>query len=144
MIRIRLKNKSNNVDTLLKLYQIYDDHRNARLWFLDGLDAADYNEYTQKYSGASMERCHFVAVCGFFELSGVLVKHGLIDQDLYFDIFNPTPFWNKARPIIEGMRTKRSDSFYYGNFESLNDKRLSWKEKRNIKGNKMTLSTRRR
>jgi hypothetical protein len=40
-----------------------------------------------------MERSHFTAVCGFFELSGVLVKHGLIDQDLYFDIFNPTPFW---------------------------------------------------
>jgi hypothetical protein len=27
-----------------------------------------------------MEQCHFVAVCGFFELSGSLVSHGLIDQ----------------------------------------------------------------
>jgi hypothetical protein len=33
-----------------------------------------------------------IAVCGFFELSGVLVNHGLIDQNLYFDIFNPTLF----------------------------------------------------
>jgi uncharacterized protein DUF4760 len=122
--------KVNYTDTLLKLYEVYDDHRNARLWFLDVLDAANYNEYREKYSGASMERCHFVAVCGFFELSGVLLKHGLIDQDLYFDIFNPTPFWNKAKPIIEGMRSKRSDPFYYENFESLNSKRLSWKKKR--------------
>jgi hypothetical protein len=122
--------KVNYTDTLLKLYEMYDDHRNARLWFLDVLDAANYNEYREKYSGASMERCHFVAVCGFFELSGVLLKHGLIDQDLYFDIFNPTPFWNKAKPIIEGMRSKRSDPFYYENFESLNSKRLSWKKKR--------------
>jgi hypothetical protein len=130
-----LKKKSNNIDTLLKLYQIYDDHRNARLWFLDGLDATNYNEYNEKYSGASMERCHFVAVCGFFELSGVLLNHGLIDQDLYFDIFNPTPFWKKAKPIIEGMRSKRPQ--IYENFESLNSERLSWKEKRNTK-RKMT------
>jgi len=139
LIRIRLKNKSNNVDTLLKLYQIYDDHRNARLWFLDGLDAADYDEYKEKYSGASMERCHFVAVCGFFELSGTLVSHGLIDQDLYFEIFNPSPFWNKAKPIVEGMRSKRPH--IYENFESLNSERLSWKEKRNTK-RKMTLTRR--
>jgi hypothetical protein len=106
-----LKKKSNhkteNADTLLKLYQIYDNHRNAILWFLEELDASNYKEYLEKYSGASNERSHFIAVCGFFELSGVLVSHGLIDQNLYFDIFNPTPFWNKAKPIVEGMRTKR-------------------------------------
>jgi len=129
----RKKSEANSTDTLLKLYQIYDDHRNARLWFLDGLDASNYNEYKEKYSGASMERCHFIAVCGFFELSGVLVNHGLIDQGLYFEIFNPTPFWNKAKPIIEGMRNGKSDSHYYENFESLNSKRLSWKKERRSK-----------
>src|ERR687883_2156341 len=118
--------KANNTYTFLKLYQIYDNHRDARLWFLEGFEAKDYNEYRQKYSGASMERSHFIAVCGFFELSGVLVNHGLIDQNLYFDIFNPTPFWNKAKPIIEGMRDKRPH--IYENFESLNIKRLSWKK----------------
>ena len=131
MNKRKKKSEVNSTDTLLKLYQIYDDHRNTRLWFLDGLDAADYDEYKEKYSGASMERCHFVAVCGFFELSGTLVSHGLIDQDLYFEIFNPSPFWNKAKPIVEGMRSKRPH--IYENFESLNSERLSWKEKRNTK-----------
>jgi hypothetical protein len=133
---MKKRSEVNSTDTLLKLYQIYDDHRNARLWFLDGLDATNYNEYNEKYSGASMERCHFVAVCGFFELSGTLVNHGLIDQDLYFDIFNPTPFWNKARPIIEGMRIDRP--YIYENFESLNSKRLTWKKERRIKRKAMT------
>ena len=132
MNKRKKKSEANSTGTLLKLYQIYDDHRNARLWFLDGLDAANYNEYNEKYSGASIERSHFIAVCGFFELSGVLVNRGLIDQNLYFEIFNPTPFWNKAKPIIEGMRNGKSDSHYYENFESLNSKRLSWKKKRSI------------
>jgi hypothetical protein len=67
-------------------------------------------------------------VCGFFELSGVLLSHGLIDPDLYFDIFNPSPFWHKARPIVDGMREKRPH--IYENFEILNNKRKNWTKKR--------------
>jgi hypothetical protein len=131
---LKKKRRANdNTDTLLKLYQIYDDNRNARIWFLEELDASDYKEYREKYSGAPIQRSHFVAVCGFFELSGVLVNHGLIDHDLYFQIFNPTPFWNKAKPIVQGMRSNKSDSHYYENFESLNTKRLIWKKKRDKK-----------
>ncbi len=51
-----------------------------------------------------------------------------MDQNLYFDTFNPTPFWNKAKPTVEGMRTKRPH--IYENFELLNNKRLSWTKKR--------------
>ncbi|MFL6470052.1 MAG: hypothetical protein ACJ71H_04275, partial [Nitrososphaeraceae archaeon] len=57
--------KANNTDTSLKLYQIYDGHRDAILWFLEGLDASDYKEYLAEYPGASSERSHFIAVCGF-------------------------------------------------------------------------------
>ncbi|HZA06966.1 MAG TPA: hypothetical protein VE619_04605 [Nitrososphaeraceae archaeon] len=42
----------------------------------------------------------------FFELSGVLVNYDLIDQNGYFDMFNLAPFWEKAKPIVEGMRKK--------------------------------------
>ena len=65
--------KPNYVDTLLKLYQIYDDHINARLWFLDEQDASNYDEYREKYSGASMERCHFIALW-FFRIIGCSCK----------------------------------------------------------------------
>ncbi len=121
--------KTNNTDTLLKLYKIYDNHRNAILWFLEELDAKDYEDYLEKYPGSSSERSYFIAVCGFFELSGVLVDYDLIDQNLYFDMFNPTPFWDKAKPIVEGMRNKRPH--IYENFELLSNKRLNWTKKRN-------------
>jgi hypothetical protein len=50
-----------------------------------------------------------------------------MDQNLYFDIFNPNPFWDKAKPIVEGIRTKRPH--IYGKFELLNNKRLSLTKK---------------
>ena len=113
-----------NTQTLLNLYNIYDNHREAVLWFLEEFEANSDEEYVEKYSGASVGRSHFVTVCGFFELSGVLISHKMIDQNLYFDMFNPTPFWQKAKFVLEGMRIKRPH--IYENFEALNDRRLKW------------------
>ena len=117
-----------NTQTLLNLYNIYDNHREAVLWFLEEFEANSYEEYVEKYSGASIGRSHFVTVCGFFELSGVLISHKMIDQNLYFDMFNPTPFWQKAKFVLEGMRIKRPH--IYENFEALNDRRLKWNKLR--------------
>ena len=121
--------KNANADTILRLYDIYDRHRDSLLWFLHELYVDNYDEYKQKYQGNSSERIHFTTVCGFFELSGVLVNSKLLDQNLYFDLFNTTPFWTKAKPILDGMRKDRPH--IYENFESLNEKRLIWAKKRN-------------
>lgn len=126
-----------STDTLIKLYKIYDGHRDAILWFLEELDVNSYEEYIQKY-GTSLQRSYFIAVCGFFELSGVIVKHRMIDPDVYFDMFNPTPFWNKAASTVEGMRKKRP--YIYENFEMLNSKRMDWTKKRD-KNKKKTLQS---
>jgi hypothetical protein len=115
-------------DILIKLYKIYDGHRDAILWFLEELDIDSYEEYIQKYGGSSIQRSYFIAVCGFFELSGVIIKHRMIDPDIYFDMFNPTPFWNKAASAVKGMRKKRPH--IYENFEILNNKRIDWTKKR--------------
>ena len=88
----------NQASLILDLYKIYDTHRESRLWFLDELDSISYKEYHEKYSGTSKERSHFVAMCGFFELSGTLINHGLISADIYFDIFNLAHFGIRQNP----------------------------------------------
>ena len=117
-----------DVDVLLQLYQIYDRNREALLWFLHDLAAKDYSEYKTKYAGTSKERVSFTSVCGFFELSGVLVSRKLLSADLFFDVFNPTPYWERAKPIVEGMRKARPH--IYENFERLDEQRRHWAEKR--------------
>ncbi len=116
-----------DLDTLLELYQIYDRNREALLWFLHELTAKDYSEYKEKYAGTSKERMYFTSVCGFFELAGVLVNRRMLSEDLFFDVFNPTPFWQRAKPIVEGMREARPH--IYENFELLSEKRKRWSEK---------------
>lgn len=123
--------KNTDTDTLLKLYEIYDRVRDSLLWVLHELDVNSYDEYKKKYSGESYARLHFTKVCGFFEMSGVIVNSKLIDQNLYFDLFNTTPFWLKVKPIVDGMRKDRP--YIYENFELLNRKRLIWAKSRKKK-----------
>lgn len=124
-------NKKGEVDILLRLYDIYDRHRESIIWFLHKLDVQNYDQYEQKYHDTSEGLFHFTAICGFFELSGVLVNTRLIDPNIYFDVFNPTPYWHKAKPIVEGMRKERPH--IYENFELLNNKRLVWTKTRRNK-----------
>ena len=124
-------NKKGEVDIVLRLYDIYDRHRESIIWFLRKLDVQNYDQYEQKYQDTSEGLFHFTAICGFFELSGVLVNTRSIDQNIYFDVFNPTPYWQKAKPIVEGMRKERPH--IYENFELLNNKRLIWTKKRRNK-----------
>jgi len=118
------KIKQTDVDTLIRLYQLYDGHREALLWFLHEMKANSYGDYKQRYAGTSKERSYFTSVCGFFELSGALLRRGLIDRSLYFEIFNPSPYWHRARPIVEGMRKRRIHT--YDNFEFISKKRMEW------------------
>ena len=123
-----MSSEYNKANIIIELYKIFDSHRDSTLWVLDELDVESYEEFQQKYKGHTAERLHFTDVCSFFELSGVFMNQGLLDPDLYFDIFNPGPFWHKVKPIVEGMRDKRP--FIYKNFEDLNDKRSKWTKKR--------------
>ena len=116
------------VDTLVRLYQLYDGHREALLWFLHELEAKNYEDYKLKYPGTSKERAYFTSVCGFFELAGVLVKRKIIDEDLFFDMFNPSPYWQRAKQVVDGMREDRPH--IYENFELLAAKRDKWTSKR--------------
>jgi hypothetical protein len=125
-----------DVNVLLQLYQIYDRNREALLWFLHDLTARDCAEYKAKYAGTSKERVSFTSVCGFFELAGVLVGRRLLRADLFFDVFNLTPYWERAKPIVEGMRKARPH--IYGNFERLDAQRRQWAEKRPRKGTART------
>ena len=81
----------NKANMILELYKIFDSHRDSRLWVLDELDARNYEDIKQKYKGHASERSHFTAIRSFFELSGVFMNRGLLDADLYFDVFNPGP-----------------------------------------------------
>lgn len=122
------RSSNDEADIILKLYELYDTSREAMLWFLQEFNSNNYKAYRARYRATSKERLYFSKVCGFFEISGVLVRRGLIKKGFFFDVFNPSPYWEKAIPVIRGMRDERPH--IYENFGYLHQARTNWSKKR--------------
>ncbi|MFQ6011990.1 MAG: DUF4760 domain-containing protein [Nitrososphaerales archaeon] len=113
-----------DVETVLRLYSIYDRNRESAIWFLSDLSEKDYESFKKKYPSRSRARAHFATVAGFFELGGLLVERKLLNEDLFFDTFNVSAFWSKAKGIIKGMRRDRPR--IYENFELVSRRKIRW------------------
>lgn len=115
----RLKPSYRDAVLLLKLVEIYNRENEAFRWVLFEFNTADYAEFKTKFPARSRKRGLFNSVCIFFELCGVLMKHRLINAELFYDVFSVEPFWKKAEKIAVGMRKDLDDERIYENFERL-------------------------
>ncbi len=102
----------------------------AREWFFANLPEEPINleEFEQKYPGGSDGSRHFGVVSSHFETAGVLVKHRLLNEDLYFDRYLVEPFWDRAKKIVKGQR-ERWDPAIAENFEWLARRGAAWRRK---------------
>jgi hypothetical protein len=80
----------------------------------------DYQDFNSKYSSVA-NRDAFVKICSilnFFDEVGVLLKQGLIDESLVFDMMGGSVMyqWYKYRVVVEGMVAEgwNNPSFWSG------------------------------
>lgn len=110
-----------DVATLLKLYEMATAQhvREAQAWVLSEFQAANFDAFQQRYPIGSLEWRRFTDICGIMELFGVLVKHGLVREDVFFDLFGGIDIlWEAVAGVIPGMR-QAMDPRLYENFEAL-------------------------
>lgn len=120
------------VGTLLKLYEMATSPRarEAQAWVLTALDAVDYEAFDRQYPMGSVGWQRFNDACGIMELFGVLVKHGLVREGVFFDLFGGIEqLWETASTIISGMRDTLN-SRLYENFELLYQRSRDWQKRR--------------
>lgn len=113
-----------DVATLLKLYELATEPhvRAAQSWALTELEATDYESFQRRYPSGSQEWRHFNDICGVMELFGVLVKHQLVREDVFFDLFGGIDLlWDAMAGVIQGMR-QTIDPRLYENFELLHQR----------------------
>ncbi|MEZ4770506.1 MAG: hypothetical protein R2844_19015 [Caldilineales bacterium] len=120
------------VGTLLKLYELATSPRarEAQAWVLTALDATDYEAFDRQHPMGSPGWQRFNDACGIMELFGVLVKHGLVREEVLFDLFGGIDqLWETASAIIPGMRSALNPRLYE-NFELLYHRSLEWQNQR--------------
>jgi hypothetical protein len=84
----------------------------------------DYDDFVRKYGAPFSKKpipMSFLIVGNFMERIGVLLKNKLLDVSLISKLVTVTDFWEKMKPVIEGIRKEEHKQSYYEWFEYLYD-----------------------
>ncbi|MFX1351933.1 MAG: hypothetical protein ACFFA1_06920 [Promethearchaeota archaeon] len=113
VLELRNVVKQRQTDLVMRLYSTFGDKefRNEYNKILD-LEFQDYDDYVEKHGLEGV-----IAVGVFFEGIGVLLHRKLIDIGLVTQLFRQSTklMWERAKPIINGMR-KQYDQPRWGEF----------------------------
>ncbi len=103
-----------DADVLLKLTQTTDtpQMQEAMDWFSKEFSAKDYKEFRKKYPIGSEGNNNISRILVSFELAGVLVSHGVLNEDLYFDLSGIGFIWPRLEKIVAGMRKEMDESLF--------------------------------
>ena len=108
-----------------------EDYRKALWWFYEQFDAKSYRAFRKKYPMGSEGYRNFIVFANYCEVLGALVNNGLLSLDLAFDMF-VVP-WEKAEPVVRGIRKDMKIPRLYENFEVLGKKFPEWEKKHPLK-----------
>jgi hypothetical protein len=93
------------------------------MWWVTDEPSVKYDEFKKKYPVGSEGYRNFMNVGMFYELLGVLVYYGVLNEDLVFDLF--ATMWSKAEPIVKGIQKEKGRDFFE-NYEWLATKKTKW------------------
>jgi len=103
------------------------EQADARRWFFKEFKAKDFAEFNKNYPKSSDERQKVSTVLGFFETAGVLVWHGLLNADLFFDLsFGLELVYQKVAPIIPGWQKQAKAPALWENVQWLAEGAETW------------------
>jgi hypothetical protein len=86
------------------------------------LEYKDYDDFVNKYGPPFSDHEAHVALnvlCMYFEALGILVKKKMLDIELVSELFSVELFWERLKPIVEGMRKQLDAPLIYLWFEFL-------------------------
>ena len=127
--------KLEDINILLRLSELYNTAIDfeAAEWFWSKMHKdeipSSIQEFENKYPQGSREFQLFERFTSKFELAGLLVKYGFLNEDLYFDRFGSLyTEWERSKDIIIGIRKEWANPRFRENFELLSIRAKKWLE----------------
>lgn len=126
----------NHADAMLfmEYYKIWDTPADIDAWSLLRRLKAEgalehYQTFRSRVPAGSREDGLIDRLCRAFEQAGVLMRHGLLHPDLYFDSWaDPTSTWTRLEPVVMGLRQESAAPDLFRNFEWLAAQAIGWRE----------------
>lgn len=113
---LRGQTRLRKANLLMGLYAKLDSLEFQEAWHrVFWAEYLDYDDAIQKVGGRHVGSFVFY----FYDEVGILLRHGLIDETLAYDLFGNSLFqmWEKVRPIIHEARRRSDDPTIYENWE---------------------------
>src|SRR5918997_1261255 len=132
----RRKTKSvteDDIDMLLELAELYNTNYDfeASEWFWGEYNrkVTSFEEFRNKYPQGSKGAQLFERFTSKFELAGILIEYGFLDENLYFDRYGGVQAeWEGTKSVIYGIRKEWNDLRFRENFELLAGRGSKWLE----------------
>ncbi|MDA4137454.1 MAG: hypothetical protein OK449_10720 [Thaumarchaeota archaeon] len=123
------KATTKDAEILLKLYDMLStpQMQESMTWFAKEFSAKDYKEFKSKYPIGSDALMHVGRVLGSFEMAGVLISHGVLNENLYFDSSGLQFIWQKVEKIIPGWQ-KEAGPALWENAVWLAERQKQWQK----------------
>lgn len=96
-------------------------------WFVFEMNETNYDDFKQKYPMGSEGYTNFMKITSYAELVGTLVNREVLSEDLVFETYGDM-MWDKAKPIVHGMRKDLGMPRFLENFEACVIKYPKWAE----------------
>ena len=97
--------------------------RNVWNWVFE-LEEQKYENFIKKNPIGSEGWNNFLSIAGFYEMVGVLVKYGTINEDMVLDFHSTV--WNKLGPLVKGLQKERESPRILENYEYLAKRKAEW------------------
>jgi hypothetical protein len=124
------------MDILLRIGEQYNTSYDfeASQWFWSKLHQNELpstiEEFENKYPQGSREFQLFERFTSKFELAGLLIEYGHLDEDFYYDRYGGLQAeWERAKPIIYGIRKQWNEPRFRENFELLANRGREWTDR---------------
>jgi hypothetical protein len=122
-----------DINTLLKLAELYNTNYDFEIaeWFWGeySKETTSFEEFRNKYPQGSKGAQLFERFTSKFELAGVLIEYGFLDENLYFDRYGAVQTeWESTKSVIYGIRKEWNDPKFRENFELLAIRGSKWLE----------------
>ena len=86
-------------------------------------------EFRNRYPQGSKEAQMFERFTSKFELAGVLIEYGFLDENLYFDRYGAVQTeWESTKSVVYGIRKEWNEPRLRENFELLAIRGSKWLE----------------
>ena len=118
--QIRHQTRLRQTDIIMRLNTQYNSEGFLRATnrVLDS-DFKDFDDFVKKYESQNDVSISYQMIGSFFEGLGVLLSEKLIDINLCQKLFTVDMYWEKAKPVVIGLRKQHGKPTLYEWFEYL-------------------------